>query len=188
LINGLRTPKLAKFPVYFPVSREFERRRVRTSLRPPPSCPHLLGNACAGNPCAAIREIPAFIVFSRRLPHARPARADVAPLRFAKNARRPRPAQPICSRQDIALRYPACAFSCVSFLPSAESSRDDWRNLKSALCGDRTANICNSPCDEAAILAGLPGRTRAVSGFCQRIAPCLAVQFACKHQPGPMGG
>jgi len=33
----LASPKFAKFPVFFPVSREFRRRRVRTRLHPPAS-------------------------------------------------------------------------------------------------------------------------------------------------------
>jgi hypothetical protein len=34
-INGIRPAKSAEFPVFSPVSREFERREVRKSLRPP---------------------------------------------------------------------------------------------------------------------------------------------------------
>jgi hypothetical protein len=37
VIHRMGPAKFAKFPVIFPVSREFERRRFRTSLCPPPS-------------------------------------------------------------------------------------------------------------------------------------------------------
>jgi EmrB/QacA subfamily drug resistance transporter len=43
---------------------------------------------------------------------------------------------------------------------------------------DLTANICNSSCDEAAILAGLPGRTRAAGGFWVLAATILGSSMA----------
>jgi hypothetical protein len=45
----MRPGNPAKFPVFFPVSREFGRREVRMSLRPPPSSLRLfLCSACCG--------------------------------------------------------------------------------------------------------------------------------------------